>query len=86
MYEPWIAGVQGWLSSGLDVFSKALAFNTGSGSARCIPGLAKDALLLHGPSLLGYLSTLKQIQVMSKAEVVVEAFQSVGNVEHSVIR
>ena len=27
-------------------------------------------LLLHRPSLLGYLSILRQIQVMSKAEVV----------------
>ena len=34
-------------------------------------------LLLHRPSLLGYLSTLRRIQVMSKAEVVVEEFQSV---------
>ena len=37
-----IDGVQGWLSSGLDVFPKALAFNTGSGYVRCITGLAKD--------------------------------------------
>ena len=34
-------------------------------------------LLLHRPSLLGYLAILKRIQLMSKAEVVVEAFQNV---------
>ena len=37
-----------WLSSGLDVVPKALAFHTGSGSKRCITCIGKGSRMREG--------------------------------------